>query len=469
MRALLLAATLLSGTAASAQLRPDQAAFRGLFKELVETNTTVSAGSCTLAAERMSARLKAAGFADGDIRLFKGPKDRPQDGGLVATLAGKDRQAKAILLLAHIDVVEAKRTDWERDPFTLIEENGWFYGRGTSDDKAQAAIFTDTLIRLKRSGKTMKRTLKLALTCGEESPGVFNGAEWLMTEHKDWIDAEFALNEGGIGVSDENGKPLKLAFQGGEKVYQDFRLEARNPGGHSSQPRRDNAIYQLTAGLNRLAAYEFPVKFTDVSRAYFTAMAGMVAGMAGGEVGAAMRTLLANPGDAAANEIVSRDPNWHSMLRTTCVATRLDAGHANNALAQRASANINCRMFPGDSLEKVRGQIIAAVADPGLILITDAEISPTPPPPPLTAAIYDPAVALAKKYYPGVPMLPTMVTGATDGRFLSAGGIPTYGVPGMVADKTLNNVHGLNERISVSNLYTTRDYLFDLITTYAGK
>ena len=460
----LLAATIAVPASAQA-LRPDQQAFRALFKELVETNTTVSAGSCNLAAERMAARLKAAGYTDADIRLFPGSTERPLDGGLVATLAGKDPKARAILLLAHIDVVEARRADWERDPFTLIEEGGWFYGRGTSDDKAQAAIFTDTLIRLKQAGKAPKRPLKLALTCGEESPGVFNGAEWLMQEHKDWIDAEFALNEGGIGASDADGKPLKLAFQAGEKVYQDFKLEARNPGGHSSQPRPDNAIYQLAAGLNRLAATEFPVQFTDASRAYFTAMASQ----AGGEVGAAMRALLANPADAAANAIVSRDPNWHSMLRTTCVATRLDAGHANNALAQRASANINCRMFPGDSLGKVRGQIIAAVADPGLTLITDAEVSPTPPPPPLTAAIYDPAVALAKKYYPGVPMLPTLLTGATDGRFLSAGGIPTYGVPGMVADKTLNNVHGLNERISVANLYTTRDYLFDLINIYVSK
>ncbi|MEI6484745.1 MAG: M20/M25/M40 family metallo-hydrolase [Sphingomonadales bacterium] len=467
MRTLLLAATLLAATAANAQTaaRPDQQAFRGLYKELIETNTTVSAGSCTLAAEKMAARLKAAGFSDADIRLFPGPAARPQDGGLVATLAGKDPKAKAILLLAHIDVVEARRADWQRDPFTLIEEDGWFYGRGTSDDKAQAAIFTDAMIRLKQAGKPLKRTLKLALTCGEESPAVFNGAEWLVKEHKDWIDAEFALNEGGIGAADDKGNPLKLGFQAGEKVYQDFKLEARNPGGHSSQPRPDNAIYQLTAGLNRLAAYEFPVQFTDASRAYFTTMAGMV----GGEVGAAMRALLANPEDKAANAIVSRDANWHSMLRTTCVATRLDAGHANNALAQRATANINCRIFPGDSLEKVRGQIMAAVNDPGLTLTTDATVSPTPPPPPLTPAIYDPAVALAKKYFPGVPMLPTLVTGATDGRFLGAGGIPTYGVPGMVADKTLNNAHGLNERMSVSNLYTSRDYLFDLITAYASK
>ncbi len=465
MRAFLLAAALLSGTAASAQLRPDQAAFRTLFKELVETNTTVSAGSCTLAAERMAAWLKAGGFADAELRLFNGPANRPQDGGLVATLAGSDAKAKAILLLAHIDVVEARRADWERDPFTLIEEGGWFYGRGTSDDKAQAAIFTDTLIRLKQNGKPPKRTLKLALTCGEESPDVFNGAEWLMKEHKDWIDAEFALNEGGIGSLDADGKPVNLAFQAGEKVYQDFVVEARNPGGHSSRPRPDNAIYQLTAGLNRLAEHEFPVQFTDTTRAYFAATADLV----GGENGAAIRRLLANPADAQAHEIVSRDANWHSLLRTTCVATRLDAGHANNALAQRAQANVNCRMFPGDSVEKVRGQIAAALADPGLNVAPAGSISPTPPAPPLSPAILGPAVTLAKKHFPGVPVVPSMVTGATDGRFLNAGGIPTYGVPGMMTGADLNGVHGLNERHGVAALYTARDYLFDLIVAYAGK
>ncbi|OYU15384.1 MAG: peptidase M20 [Alphaproteobacteria bacterium PA4] len=461
MKALLVAALLAAPVAAAE--RPDQSAFKALYKELVETNTSVSVGSCTLAAEKMAARLKAAGYGDADIRLFKGPDDRPQDGGLVATLPGKDARAKAILLLSHVDVVEAKRADWERDPFAFIEENGWFYGRGASDDKAHGAIFTDTMIRLKQAGKPLRRTLKLALTCGEEG-GPFNGAEWLAKTHKDWIDAAFALNEGSVGIRDAQGKQISLGFQAGEKVYQDFVVEARNPGGHSSRPRPDNAIYELTAGLTRLGQYEFPAQFSDTTRAYFSKTADIV----GGETGDAMRRLIANPQDLAANAIVSRDPSWHSMLRTTCVATRLEAGHANNALAQRATANVNCRMFPGDSIAKVQGQIAAALADPTLTVTPVGEISPTPPPPPLSAQVYDPAVKLAAKHFPGVPMLPAMTTGATDGRYLNALGIPTYGVPGRFSDPDGNGVHGLNERKSVAGIYAERDYLFDLIQVYAN-
>ncbi|KPF80164.1 peptidase M20 [alpha proteobacterium AAP81b] len=460
MRRLLLAAALLAAPAAAAE-RPDQTAFKALYKELIETNTTVSAGSCTLAAERMAARLKAAGYPDSDIRLFPGPADRPQDGGLVATLPGSDPKLKALLLLSHTDVVEAKRADWERDPFVMVEENGWFYGRGASDDKAHGAIFTDTMIRLKKLGKAPRRTVKLALTCGEEG-GPFNGAEWLVKNHKDWIDAEFALNEGSVGIRDAAGKRISLGFQAGEKVYQDFTLEARNPGGHSSRPRPDNAIYELAGALVRLGKYEFPAQFSDTTRAYFTATAKLV----GGEAGAAMVKLLADPGDLAANAIVSRDPAWHSMLRTTCVATLLDAGHANNALAQRARANVNCRMFPGDSIAKVKAQIEAAIADTTITVTPQGEPSPTPPPPPLAPAIYDPAVKLAAKHFPGVPMLPAMTTGATDGRYLNANGIPTYGVPGRFSDPDGNGVHGLNERKSVEGLYAERDYLFDLIQVY---
>ncbi|MEY2884844.1 MAG: hypothetical protein RL490_2568 [Pseudomonadota bacterium] len=462
MKFLLVAALLASVPAAAAE-RPDQTAFKALYKELVETNTTVSVGSCTLAAEKMAARLKAAGYTDADIRLFKGPEDRPQDGGLVATLPGRDARAKAILLLSHVDVVEAKRADWERDPFAFIEENGWFYGRGASDDKAHGAIFTDTMIRLKQAGTPLRRTLKLALTCGEEG-GPFNGAEWLAKTHKDWIDAAFALNEGSVGIRDAQGKQISLGFQAGEKVYQDFVVEARNPGGHSSRPRPDNAIYELTAGLTRLGQYEFPAQFSDTTRAYFSKTADIV----GGETADAMRRLIANPQDLAANAIVSRDPSWHSMLRTTCVATRLEAGHANNALAQRATANVNCRMFPGDSIAKVQGQIAAALADPTLTVTPVGEISPTPPPPPLSAQVYDPAVKLAAKHFPGVPMLPAMTTGATDGRYLNALGIPTYGVPGRFSDPDGNGVHGLNERKSVAGIYAERDYLFDLIEVYVN-
>jgi acetylornithine deacetylase/succinyl-diaminopimelate desuccinylase-like protein len=453
-----------AGAATAAELRPDQAAFRELYKELVETKTALSDGSCTLAAERMAARLRAAGFKDEDLRLFS-VADHPLEGGLVATLAGKDPRAQAILLLAHIDVVEAKREDWTRDPFVLVEEEGYFYGRGTSDDKAHAAIFTDTLVRLKSAGMRLRRPLKLALTCGEETGGAFNGAEWLSGQHKDWIEAQFALNEGSVGTRDANGKRISLGIQAGEKVYQDFRIEARNAGGHSSRPRPDNAIYSLAAALVRIGQYEFPVQFSDTTRAYFTEMARIT----GGEAGAAMTRLLANPGDLEANAIVSKDATFHSMLRTTCVATRLDGGHANNALAQRAGANINCRMFPGDPPDKVQAQLVKAAADPSLTIVPTGLLSPTPAPPPLTPLVYGTAKALAEKHFPGVPMLPAMSTGATDGRFLNAAGIPTYGVPGRFSDPDGNGVHGLNERKSVQGLYEERDYLYELIQAYANS
>lgn len=460
----LLAASLAIPAAAQA-LRPDQQAFRALYKELVETNTSVSTGSCNLAAERMAARLKTAGYADADIRLFPGSAERPQDGGLVAVLKGSDPKARAILLLSHLDVVEAKRADWERDPFTFIEEGGFFYGRGVSDDKAHGAIFTDAMIRLKQ-GKPPKRTIKLALTCGEEG-GPFNSAKWLVDNHRDWIEAEFALNEGGSGKADATGKPISLAFQAGEKVYQDFTLETRNPGGHSSRPRPDNAIYELAAGLVRLSRNDFPVILSDTTRAYFAEMAKIAdAGTA-----QAITALLANPADAHAESIVSRDPGWHSTLRTTCVATMLDAGHARNALPQRAQANVNCRMFPGESVEKVRGQIVERLGDPSISVTPRASENPptAAPPPPLSPLVYGTAVTLAAKHFPGIPIIPTMSTGATDGRYLNAAGIATYGMPGRFTMPDGNGVHGLNERISVAGVMKERDYLFDLIIAYASK
>ncbi len=467
MKFLLVAALLLAApaTAAPADIRPDQAAFRGLYKELIETNTAFSNGSCTLAAEKMAARLKAAGFKDNDIKLFSVPT-HPREGGLVAVLPGTDPKARAILLLSHLDVVEAKRADWTRDPFVMVEEDGYFYGRGASDDKAHVAIFTDTMARLKAGGTKLRRPLKLALTCGEEGGNgdVFNGAEWLVKEHKDWIDAEFALNEGSVGIRDTDGKPVSLGMQAGEKVYQDFRVEATNPGGHSSRPRPDNAIYELATALSSIGAYEFPVQFSDTTRAYFTETARLT----GGETGAAMLRLLANPQDNAANSVVSKDPTFHSMLRTTCVATMLDGGHANNALPQRAGANVNCRMFPGDPVENVRMQLARAAGNPAITVTPSGDISPTPPPPPLTPLVYGTARKLAEKHFPGVPVLPAMSTGATDGRFLNALGIPTYGVPGRFSDPDGNGVHGLNERKSVAGLYAERDYLFDLITAYAN-
>lgn len=463
MKSILIAAALLFvAPVASATPRPDQTKFREIYKELVETNTTHSTGDCTLAATRMAARLKAAGFADADLNVFV-PENLPLDGGLIATFAGSDPKLGTVMLLAHLDVVEAKREDWTRDPFTLIEEDGWFYARGAADDKAQAAIWTDAMARLKTSGAKPKRTIKLLLSCGEESGARINNIRWLIEKHPDWIKANFALNEGGGGSLKPDGTPLALIFQAGEKVSQNFKVEALNRGGHSSVPRPDNAIYALSTAMNRIGAYEFPIRMSEITRASFTALGKMTPG----PMGEAMLKLVADPTDKAADAIVSKDPRFHSLLRTTCVATQIEGGHAINALPQRAFANINCRMFPTDTLADVGAQLKAAIGDAPATIVAVPPVNPVNAPPPLAGEVYDKAAALAKQHFPGVPIVPSMSTGATDARFLIAAGVPTYGVPGLLSDGS-SNAHGLNERISVKWLMTGRDYLFDLVKAYAG-
>ncbi|MFM9828845.1 MAG: M20/M25/M40 family metallo-hydrolase [Sphingomonas sp.] len=456
------AAAMLVPAMACAQSRPDQQAFFGLYKELVETNTTLSAGSCTRAAEQIGTRLKAAGYADSAITMFSVP-DHPREGGIVAVLDGSDKKARPMLLLGHLDVVEAKREDWVRDPFTLIEEGGYYYARGTVDDKAQAAIWADAMVRFKQAGYRPKRTIKLALTCGEETTFAFNGAQWLAANKKELIDAEFALNEGGGGRYSAQGKRQILAVQVGEKAAQNYTFTATNPGGHSSQPVPVNAIYQVADALKAVQGYEFPVRFTDTTRAFFT----MTAAATGGEVGAAITRLLANPGDAGADKIVSRDKAMHSTLRTTCVATLLNGGHAENALPQRVTANVNCRIFPGESVEETRAKL-QELAGGAVTVTANAPIRPTAIPPALDPKIIGPMKAVAAKHFPGVPLLPLMSTGATDGIFLEAIGIPVYGAPGTFIDPDGNGTHGLNERIRVESLYASRDYLFDLVKAYAG-
>jgi acetylornithine deacetylase/succinyl-diaminopimelate desuccinylase-like protein len=456
-------AALLTQPLAAQPLRPDQAKFRELYKELVETNTTLSVGSCTEAAAKMAARLKAAGFTGQDITLFSTP-EHPKDGGLVAVLKGSDAKAKPMLLLAHIDVVEAKREDWTRDPFKLVEENGFFYARGSADDKSMAAIWTDSLIRFKQDGFKPKRTIKMALTCGEETTYAFNGAEWLAKNKPDLIAAQFALNEGGGGRLDAEGKRQLLAVQIGEKATQNYRLETTNPGGHSSRPVPDNAIYELADALKRVQGHEFPVHFNDVSKAFYANTAKML----GGEMGNAMTALVANPQDAAADKIVSADPTFHTMLRTTCVATLLDGGHANNALPQRAGANINCRIAPGETVEGTQETLAKVIGDPKVKISMVPPVRPLAVSPPLDPKLLGPMDTLNKKYFPGVPMTPIMSAGATDGIFLEAIGIPVYGVPGIFGEADGNGAHGLNERIRVRSLYEGRDYLFDLVKLYAG-
>jgi acetylornithine deacetylase/succinyl-diaminopimelate desuccinylase-like protein len=461
LKALLLAAVLAAPVAAQ-PLPADQTAFRDLYKELVETNTTLSAGSCTLAAERLGTRLQAAGYTAADITLFATP-EHPKEGGIVAILHGSDRKAKAILLLGHLDVVEARREDWTRDPFKLIEENGFFYGRGTFDDKSQAAIWTDTLIRYKTAGKTPRRTVKLALTCGEETTNAFNGADWLARNKPDLIAAEYAINEGGGGRYDQAGKPMGQGVQVGEKTVQNFKLEATNPGGHSSVPRPDNAITDLARAMVAVNTHEFPVQFNDTTRAFF----GLMAKASPPQLGTAITALLANPQDTAANAIVSQDPSFHSTLRTTCVTTLVEAGHANNALAQRATANVNCRMFPGTDPESVRATLSSVIGNPKMAITLTPPIRPVAVSPPLNPAVLGPMQALAKKHFPGVPFGVTMSTGATDAIFLSPIGIPTYGAPGLFIDPDGNGMHGLNERIRIKSLLQGRDYLDELVHTLA--
>jgi acetylornithine deacetylase/succinyl-diaminopimelate desuccinylase-like protein len=445
-------------------LRPDQVAYRELFRELVETNTTLSSGSCTEAAEKMAARLHKAGMPDSDLHLFALP-EHPKEGGLVAVLPGSDPAARPMLLLAHLDVVEAKRADWTRDPFTLVEEDGYFFARGVADDKAMASIWVDTLVRFLQDGFKPRRTIKLALTCGEETSGAFNGAEYLSTQRRDLIDAAFALNEGAWGTLDEQGRRVMMTVQAGEKASQNYELEVRNPGGHSSRPVKDNAIYHLAAGVTRLSAYEFPVRLNDTTRMYFSRMADIK----GGEVGAAMRALVRDPTDAKAVAVVTQDPTWNAMLRTTCVATTLEAGHATNALPQRARANVNCRIYPDQSFEDVRQALERVVADPEIKVTKLETRGPMAKAPPLTPEIMQPIEQVAAKIYPGVPVLPLFQAGATDGQFLGAAGIPTYGIGGLFFDQDLGGVHGLNERIRVRSLYDGRDYLYELVKVYAQQ
>jgi acetylornithine deacetylase/succinyl-diaminopimelate desuccinylase-like protein len=445
-----------------APLRPDQTTFFALYKELVETNTTLSAGNCTAAAERIATHLKAAGFEDKDVTLFSVP-DHPKEGGVVAVLNGTSKSAKPMLLLGHLDVVEAKREDWTRDPFTLIEENGYFYGRGTSDMKAMDATWIDALMRFKHDGYHPKRTIKMALTCGEETTYAFNGAEWLAKNRPELISAAFALNEGGGGRTDGHGKLVVESIQVGEKASQNYLLETINAGGHSSIPIRDNAIYELADALAKVRDHEFPVKFTDTTRA-FLAKAGAARD---DELGRGMVALSHNPDDQVAEAVVSKDRSYHSMLRTTCVATLLSGGHANNALPQRATANVNCRIFPGETVDGTRAALVAAIADPGVKVTPVPPVRPIAVPPPLDPKIMVPAENLVAKYFPGVPLVPTMSTGTTDGIFLEAIGIPVYGAPGGWGDPDGNGVHGLNERRSMRSVFVGRDFLTDLIKAYA--
>jgi acetylornithine deacetylase/succinyl-diaminopimelate desuccinylase-like protein len=459
------AALAMSAGAAPAKTGDDGLSrFRATYKELVETNTSLSAGDCTLAATRMAAHLRAAGYPESDLRIFV-PDGHPKEGGLLAVLHGTDPKAKAILMLAHVDVVEAKREDWTRDPFTLIEEGGYFYARGTSDMKAQAAIWVDNLVRFREEGFKPKRTIKLALTCGEETNSALNGAGWLAANERQAIDAEFAITEGVDADLDAQGHRVMVGVLAAEKVSQNYTFEVTNSGGHSSRPIPDNAIYHLVRAVDRVSHYEFPVQLNDANRGYFSGMAKII----GGNKGAAMAAVVANPQDAAAVAVLDEDRNWHAMLRTTCVATMLSAGHATNALPQRATANINCRIFPSVTREEILAQLVKVAGDPAVKVTIPEVRGPLANATPLTPQILKPVETVAHQLWPGVPVVPALEPGASDAQFLNPAGIPTYGITGLFTDPDGGNIHGLNERIRVQSVYEGRTFLYRLVKLYANQ
>jgi acetylornithine deacetylase/succinyl-diaminopimelate desuccinylase-like protein len=448
--------------AASLTLNTHQQLARDIYKELVEINTTdTPAGDNTKAAEAMAARLRAAGFPAADVQVLT---PAPRKGNLVARYRGSASAKKPILLLAHLDVVTALKSDWsdDLDPFVFTERDGYYYGRGTSDDKAMAAIWIANFIRMKQEGFVPERDLIVALTADEEG-GQHNGVEWLLANHRGVIDAAYALNEGGGGYL-KNGKPFSHNVQAAEKVYYDFSFESRNKGGHSSRPVRDNAIYRLSAALGRLASFEFPVRLNEVTRGYFEALAKVETG----QTAADMRALARNPNDTAAGRRLSAHPVYNATMRTTCVATLLEGGHAPNALPQLAKANVNCRVLPDHDIADVRATLVRIAAD------TAVHVSPTPerrggPPSPLTDEVMRPVERLTQQMWPGIPVVPVMATGATDGWFLRAAGIPTYGVSGLFGDMDDSRAHGRDERMLVKSFFDGQEFLYRLVKELSGR
>jgi acetylornithine deacetylase/succinyl-diaminopimelate desuccinylase-like protein len=428
---------------------------RDIFKELIEINTTDSVGNTTTAANAMAKRLQDAGFPAADVQVL-GPNDRK--GNMVARLRGTGAK-KPVLILGHLDVVEAKREDWTTDPFQFVEKDGYFYGRGTQDMKVEDAALVTTFIRLKREGYRPNRDVILALTADEEG-GTSNGVDWLLRNHRDLIDAEFALNQDSGGVTTIKGKPVNVDLEAGEKQYADFELTVRNPGGHSSLPTEDNAIYRLADALSRLERTPFPFELNAVTRTYFERRAPLENARTKADMLAIVRT----PPDAAAVARLSKDPRYNSMLRTTCVATRLNAGHANNALPQTAQANVNRRILPGHSPAETQQALERTFADPkvavrylGGIGGAQSKGFPTVLPPP---DVMRPLEQVAAEMWPGAPVIPELETGATDSIYTVAAGIPSYGFNGVALDQDDIRAHGKDERVRIGAYYDGVDFAY---------
>jgi acetylornithine deacetylase/succinyl-diaminopimelate desuccinylase-like protein len=457
----LAAVVALAATAASAQQRtPDEQLAFDVFKELVEINTVTATGDTAAAAEAMAARLRAAGFPERDIHVFR---PAPRKGNLVARLRGTGN-AKPIMLLAHLDVVEARREDWSMDPFRLVEREGHYYGRGTVDDKFMAAAFVTAFVRYAKEGWRPARDVTLVLETDEET--LDHDAvcmRWLLRNHRDLIDSEYALNEG-AGVALKRGKPYTVGVQTSEKLPVGFSLEVRNVGGHSSQPVKDNAITRLAQGLVRLGEYDFPMKWNETTRQYFT----RAAELNDPQRRADMLAVLGDPPQPGAEQRLSRLPGLNSQMRTTCVATMLEGGHAANALPQLAKATISCRVLPGESVEEVRKTLVRVVADEGIEVKQWGQPRASPASP-LRPDVMQAIENLSAEFWPGAIVLPTMLAGATTGNLLRSEGIATYGHSGLAGDaEERSREHGKDERIRVDSFYRGNEYLYRLVKVLAG-
>jgi acetylornithine deacetylase/succinyl-diaminopimelate desuccinylase-like protein len=450
----------------------DRELARAIFKELIEINTTdTPRGNVTTATAAMQKRFLDAGFAADDVHLL-GPDARKMN--LVVRLRAEGTPAeKPVVFLCHMDVVEALRADWSTDPFQFVEKDGYYYGRGTQDMKNSDAALVFTFLRLHREGYKPKRDLILALTADEEG-GKFNGADWLVKEHRDLVDAAFVINPDSGGVELDRGRAVVADVEATEKVYSDYQVTATNRGGHSSIPRPDNAIYELTAALNKLAAYQFPFEMNEVTRTYFKNLAGQETG----QTAADMRAILGTPADLAAAARLSAEPSFNSNFRTTCVATRLSAGPATNALPQTAQANVNCRIFPGHSPEEIRQLLIGIFGDEKLTVkyVSDAgAVSDTAPerkamvPPAPIKEVFDPLTRLTEAIWPGTPVTPVMENGASDSIYFAQAGIPCYGYSAIALERDDDRAHGQDERLPVDSYWKSLDFFYGFAKSLGGE